>query len=83
MPSAFLAQLGERQTEDLKVSCSIHEESISFAHIFYFFVGGHFLFDSYCFFGVLLCLPFHFFLVAQIPLEVYSTFLFHTPDFHT
>ena len=28
MPDASLAQLGERQTEDLKVLCSIHRRSI-------------------------------------------------------
>ena len=29
--TALIAQLGERQTEDLKVSCSIHDQGISFS----------------------------------------------------
>ena len=32
--SAFLAQLGERTTEDRKVPCSIHVGGISFLHFF-------------------------------------------------
>jgi hypothetical protein len=39
---ALLAQLGERQTEDLKVLCSIHRQSIfcSFFIFGKFFLGG-------------------------------------------
>ena len=29
-PAALIAQLGERQTEDLKVLCSIHSQGICF-----------------------------------------------------
>ena len=31
MSSALIAQLGERQTEDLKVLCSIHSQGTVFA----------------------------------------------------
>ena len=30
MQNALIAQLGERQTEDLKVSCSIHDQGIHY-----------------------------------------------------
>jgi hypothetical protein len=35
---ALIAQLGERQTEDLKVLCSIHSQSIPFGNKYFHFI---------------------------------------------
>ena len=44
LPVALIAQLGERQTEDLKVLCSIHSQGISFSKIFclFYFIDDYF-----------------------------------------
>ena len=38
-PFALIAQLGERQTEDLKVLCSIHSQGTVFSKFFYSEIG--------------------------------------------
>ena len=51
LQQAFLAQLGERQTEDLKVSCSIHEEGIAVFLLFCHFRHSRLLFCDFFLFS--------------------------------
>ena len=56
-----IAQLGERQTEDLKVTCSIHVSGIFFAFILFFFLFSFFFFLFSFFFFSFSFLFFFFF----------------------